>query len=104
MHAVTILMLNQAFHDYGQAFGFNFKPDVDPFTAVGVLNFNQLPGTAAALMALSKIGVLFLSTVYLFIAHEGCLLLLNPCVYPNLQAVTLTLTLTPTQVGHFRSF
>jgi len=73
-HLVVMLLLNQALHDYGQAFGFNFKPDVDPFSAVGISNFNQSPICAALLMAFSKTGVFYLSTVYLYLAQEASLL------------------------------
>jgi len=78
--AVAILFFNQAFHDYGQVFGYNFKPDVDPFTAVGVANFNETPVSAALMMAFSKTGVFYLSTLYTYIAHNGSHLPLLICV------------------------
>jgi len=70
-HLLAMLLFNQAFHDYTLAFGFNFKPDVDPFTSMGVFNFNESPIASATLMATSKTGVLYLSVAYIFLAHGG---------------------------------
>jgi len=77
---VAMLLFNQCLHDYGQAYGYNFKPDVDPFTAVGVFNFNESPLSAASMMAFSKTGALYLGMVYVYLAQGGAELPLVFCV------------------------